>query len=57
MSIFDQLKEQYPNKDIKMIPQKYLEKYKEYGFTCVYQWEEKSQVTNETIGEYCFIIE
>ena len=57
MSIYEQLKQQYPNKEIKMIPASYLQQYEKWGFTCLHQWEEKSSVTGETIGEYCFIIE
>jgi hypothetical protein len=57
MSVYEQLKEQYPSKEIKLIPESYLSQYKQWGFTCIYQWEEKSSVTGETVGNYCFIIE
>ena len=46
-----------PNKEIKMIPSEYLARYEGYGFKCIYKFEEKSKVTGELIGNYCFIIE
>jgi len=57
MSVYEQLQKQYPNKEIKLIPKNYLSRYEKWGFTCIHQWEEKSSVTGEPIGEYCFIIE
>lgn len=57
MSVYEQLQKQYPDKEIKMIPKNYLEQYKKWGFTCIHSWTEKSQVTGEDIGEYCFIVE
>ena len=57
MSAYEQLKQKYPNKEIKLIPSSYLLQYKKWGFTCIYEWTEKSSVTGEEIGKYCFIIE
>ena len=54
---YQQLQEKYPTREIKMIPLNHLPKYENYGFRCVYQWQEFSNVTNKLIGEYCFIIE
>ena len=56
MSVYEQLKQKYPDKEIKMIPASYLLQYKKWGFTCVYSWTENSSITGEKIGDYCFII-
>jgi hypothetical protein len=57
MSIYDQLKAKYPNKEVKMIPANYLSQYKKFGFKCIYSWTENSGVTGEKVGDYCFIVE
>jgi hypothetical protein len=57
MSIYEQLKEKHPDKEIKMIPARYLPQYEKYGFKSIYSWTEKSNVTGEKIDDYCFIIE
>jgi len=57
MSVYEQLKQKYPNKEIKLIPKTYLIQYQRWGFTCIHEWTENSSITGEKIGEYCFIIE
>lgn len=57
MSTYEQLQQQHPNKEKKLIPASYLSKYETWGFTCIHEWTENSSVTGEQIGKYCFIIE
>jgi hypothetical protein len=49
MSVYEQLKQKYPDKEIKMIPASYLSQYKKWGFTCVYSWTENSSITGEKL--------
>ena len=51
---YQQLQEKYPTREIKMIPLNHLPKYENYGFRCVYQWQEFSNVRkieNEIMSE------
>jgi hypothetical protein len=54
---YQDLEKQYPNKEIKLIPSEYLSQYEGWGFECIHSWTEKSSVTGENVGNYCFVIE
>ena len=54
MKTYEQLKEEYPNKEIKLIPKEHESLYKQWGFKTI---EEFIQPAFNKNYSYCFMIE
>ncbi len=54
---YQELQKKYPNTEIKLIPEKFVEQYKTFGFKIVQTGITKSGVDSKYDIKYCFMAE
>jgi hypothetical protein len=52
--LYDEMKEKYPGKEIKLVPKEYENQYKKWGFITI---EECTQAAFNKNFQYCFMVE
>ena len=57
MKTYEQLKKEYPNKEIKLILKKDENIYENFGFKAIYNGTQKSIVNSNYDTSYVFMIE
>ncbi len=57
MTTFEKLQRQYPDKEIKLITEKFIPTYINFGFKVIYEGTQKSEVSSDYDVEYAFMVE
>lgn len=56
-TLYEQLQEKFPNKEIKLVLKKYENQYKEWGYKTIYNGTQKSIYNSNYDTNYVFMIE
>ena len=55
-SLYEKLCEQYPNREVRLVMDKFVQTYLQFGYKIVHTDVEKSEVSTAYDIKYCFML-